>query len=278
MSCYQKGVALKVDVRLTEEQKAAVPGFEKRLKRFQREVGGWTKRDIFRLCIHEGGHVWAYRKFGVTVDEFHGPNVKVKYGEPSWAYGSVTRDASSLSDWMRAAASAAGYLAVEVLTGKPEEPNVIENDNLGHEKWDLGVGEIFIRSELSESLHELLSAAREYEVRVFGTDEIVLWGINEHRIFHPGERYAVGLSFTGGFATLLEHRDGKLRLYVDGREHTPLDKIYDYEPEVIVPYGPKRDGVEEVVKLWNCVVAATYITHPQLGSGAALQPLESAEN
>jgi hypothetical protein len=250
-----------IDVRLSETEQHLIPDFNKRFKRFQSSVDKWTKsrREIFRLCIHEGGHVWAYRKFNVTVSRFDGPNVSWKYDKPLFARGSITRgDVSSLPGWMNAAADVAGYLAVEILTGAPEGPDTIENDNRGHEKADLGAGEIFIRSELRESLNELISAAREYEFRVFGTDEVVLWGVNEFRVFLPGERYQVGLSFTGGLGVLIEHK-GALRLYVDGIEYTPADKIDDCDPTLVVPYGAKREGVDEVVKLWNNVVAVSYI-------------------
>jgi hypothetical protein len=231
---------MKVEVHLTDEEKNATPDFEKRLKRFQYRVDQMSRREIFRLCLHEGGHAWADRKFWCP-PTLNGPSVKIKGGEPVFAYGSVAADVSPLPGWMKGAAAVAGYVAVEILTGQPEEPDVIENDNRGHEKSDLGMGEIFIRSELSGSLMELLSAAREYEVTIFGTDDVVLRGVNEFRLFHPGERYAVGIASTGYHGLLMEH-NGHLRLFVDGVEYTPKDKINGYEPTLVVPYGAKREG------------------------------------
>jgi hypothetical protein len=248
-----------VKVWLTEEEKLLVPDFEKRLNDFQRCVDKWTNRDIFRLCIHEGGHAWADRRF-FCEPEFRGPSVRFKNGELALVWGSVYADNSGLTEWMKAAVSVAGYLALEVLTGHPEEPYAIENDNSKHEAYGLYSGEFFIRDALTETdslknINDVLAAAMDYEAAVFGSDEIVKWGIHECRLDLAGERYGV-YSNRLGFPWILIDDGGELKLVVEGgKVCSPSDKLYRERLELIAVTTCERAA--DAVRRWNEAVAQT---------------------
>jgi hypothetical protein len=248
---------MKVDVHVTEEEKNTIPNWEERLKNFQISANRRETdiREKFKLVLHEGGHAWAYKKFCLQ-PKFFGPHVNIKNGKLSFVQGAVWADRSTLPEWMKGAAAVAGYLAVEILTGRPEAAHVIESDNSSHTVFDLYCGELFIRNAVTESLGELLGASRAYEIEIFGTDEAVMWGVNHYRIFLPGERYHVGVSTTGGHGVLIEF-EGTLRLFVNGIEYSPKGKINNGPARLVVPYGPSKKGLRQVVGDWNRAVYAT---------------------
>lgn len=245
--------ALTVTVHITEEEKLLVPDFEKRLKSFQRSVDKWDRREKFRLCIHEGGHAWADRKFGCE-PTFYGPSVKIKNGDLAFVCGSVYADNSDLAEWMKAAISVAGYLAVEVLTGHLEDSCTIQNDNSKHESYGLYSGEHFIRDALTgteslKNINDVLAAAMDYEAAIFGTSEIVMWGIHESCLDLPGHRYGV-YSNRHGLPWILIDDGDQLKLIVEGREErSPSDKLHRERLELIAVTTCERAA--DAVRRWN---------------------------
>ena len=254
---------MKVDVRLTPEEKSAVPDWEEQVAVFQRQCDERTKHARFRLCLHEGGHAVQYRNQFRWDVEFQGPSVGYESGELKFVAGSVTPIPTNNYDpfhWQHALVSASGFLLVEHFTAVPDEQIVIKNDlatlrsKLG-DKADLNeavwYAKMMLEIQLSEPdfIQELKQACRDYENGVYGTDEATEWGWREYRPEFPGQRHRVAVTTTGYFGTLIV--DGEtLKLVTEGAVFRPEDEIRGMRPEVGIAELQKVE-TDRAVNCWN---------------------------
>jgi len=274
---------MKIDVCLTPEQIAAEPDFADSLKWFQTRCDKLERdiREKTRHCIHEGAHGARYRGLGAEV-RFHGPHVQHdEDGKTEFIRGAVSpASAVSTCDWQKAAVSMAGFVVLERLTGQPELEFAIESDlktlkrkikRSPHGTYEpadpekrferakfLGEFAILQDMEQPEFLRDLEKAVRDYEKDIFNTDETWNWAMKEFRFDIPGERYTVGLQCLGIWGVVID--DGnQLRLFVDGKEYSPHDKIYRSDLQIIqasTSIMPSKRGVEAIVRRWNKEVLA----------------------
>jgi hypothetical protein len=118
-------------------------------------------------------------------------------------------------------------------------------------------GEFFIRDALTgaDSLtntSEVLAAAMDYEAAIFGTCEIVAWGIREHRLDLAGQRYGV-YSNRQGLPWVLIDDGGELKLVVEGgKVCSPSDKLHRESLELIAVTPGERAAA--AVGRWNDAV------------------------
>jgi hypothetical protein len=256
---------MRVDVRLTEEEKNLVPDFERKLAAAQRKADEMVrdKRERFRTCLHEGSHVVQYRRqFGWDA-KFHGPRLDFEDGKLHFILGAVspirTNNYEPL-DWQHAMVSTSGFILVEYFTGQPDDQFTIQSDlktlrlKLG-ENADMNqavaYAELMLEDQLSDPtfLPELKQAVSDYELAVYGTDEATRWGWKEYQPELPGTRHSVAVPNTGWFGTLMEH-NGDLKLVVEGRVLRPEDKIHGMRQPVRIAES-QRVGTHRVVQAWN---------------------------
>jgi hypothetical protein len=265
---------VKVEVRLTPEEKNAVPNLEKKVEAFQRRYDHMDMREKFRLCLHEAGHAMFFRRLGWSV-ELLGPYVEYHDGKLRYVLGAVhpteteiiIRDDMLFLDWEIAKAYVGSYVLVEALTGEPEKKHVIDCDscdlprklNIAPERvsqaLEAAKGLILheLRDDRASLLEELGSVICEYELSTFHTDETLLWGWNEFKVDVPGERYSVAFPPTRGYGLLIENGDD-LILFVDGAEVKPWETMHGCQPRVILR-GAQRKRAPQVVRKWNARVA-----------------------
>jgi hypothetical protein len=255
---------MKVDVRLTEEEKNLVPDFEKRLKRFQSSMDMMSRSEVFDLCLHEGSHAVQHRKLGWNV-EFQGPHMYYKDGKLHHMAGAVVPipDNYDPLHWQHAMVSVAGFYFVNHFTAVPNEPYVIQND-LETLRFKLGpngdmnqavyYAEVMLEDQLSDPtfLPELERAVRDYELAIYGTDEATQWGWREYHPELPGTRHRVIVPYSGNFGTLVE-QEGNLRLVVEGDVFHPSDELRGGSLEVRIG-EPEKVGTSRVVEKWNQAV------------------------
>jgi hypothetical protein len=262
---------MKVEPRVSEEELNNDPEFGKKLAVFQRRCDQ-MKRDIrakFAHSVHESGHIMYFRRLGWDVEELFGPYMEYHDGELCHVLGAVRprRDFDIPESLYTDAAKAwiAGFVLVELITGRPNEQVTIDGDlkglpselNTTPEQLQqiVETAKSRIRRDMQHPsfFPELEQAVSEYEKFRFGTDETWAWGWNEYRLDLRGERYQVGLCCTGYVGTLIEN--GCLTMLVGGVEYQPWDKIRDYDLEVVVGKGCKA-GAVQVVERWNDMVRA----------------------
>jgi hypothetical protein len=254
-----------VKVELTEEQKHLVPDWEEQKEIFQRNCNkrAKDKRELFRHCLHEGGHAVQFRnQFGWDV-KFHGPRVDFEDGKLQFVLGAVSPVRINNYEplhWQHGMVSTSSFLLVEHFTGLPDDQFTIQNDlqtlrsKLGeNEDMNRAVwhAEIMLEGQLSEPtfLPELERAVRDYELAIYGTDEATKWGWKE---YHPellGTRHRVAVTTSGYFGTLVEH-DGDLKLVVEGEVYRPGDELRGVRPDVQIA-EPQKTGTHRVVQAWN---------------------------
>jgi len=243
---------MNIELKLTPEQVAAIPDWDKQFARFQSQWDGVAKdiRQKARQVFHEAGHVMYHRRYGRDV-RLLGPRAEYD-GGLHFTFGSVApilnRDNWLLTDWESASISMAGFMVVERITGLPEVKEVIDGDlqvlkhNLevtprlpsapedSSERLEqakhLGEYTILTDMEQPEFLLDLEQAVRDYERDVFHTDEVWEWAAREYRFDLPGERFAVGR--TGRMDWLLIDDGNQVRLVVDGEEVAPAKKYELY--------------------------------------------------
>jgi hypothetical protein len=258
-------VAPTVKVRLTPEEKNAIPDWEEQVALIQRHCDELTndKRERFRICLHEGGHTAQYRnQFRWDVD-FLGPYVRYEDGKLLFAAGAVSATRTNGYEpfpWQEAMVSTSGFLLVEHFTAVPDEQIVIQNDlkrlrsKLGeNEDMNLAVhyAEIMLEDQLSEPnfVQELKQACVDYETAVYGTDEATMWGWKEYHPELPGTRHRVIVPYSGHFGTLVEN-DGDLKLIVEGKVLRPTDELRGGSLEVRIA-EPQKAGTHRLVGEWN---------------------------
>jgi hypothetical protein len=206
---------MKVEVRLTEEQKNLVPHFEKRVAAFQSR---WDKRmeDIeerFRLVLHEGSHAVEYHRHWKAQVKNHGPLVEFRDGGGlHFILGRVTRTNHYLPQrYQRAMFCVAGFWAVEYFTGVVQDERAIQYDL----EWmryllslpknaDLNEFIALAKAKLDDELQDpnfipqLEQMCRAYEQDVFGDTSATEWGWRTYvdlkmaaaEIFGPSEERA----------------------------------------------------------------------------------------
>lgn len=257
-----------VKVRLTPEEKSAIPDWQERVAVFQRTCDEdlQKKRERFRVCLHEAAHAIQYQQFGWDV-EFLGPYVGCKDGRLRFVIGAVSP--VRLSDykplpWQRAMVSIAGFKFVEHFTGLPDDEVTIQGD-LTSLRSDLGEdadvngavwkAELMLEDQLCQPgfLDELREMVCAYEFIVYNTKEATTWGWKEYRPELPGERHRVIVATSGGFGTLVEH-EGELKLVVEGEVLRSGEKLRGLMPEVRIA-EPEDAGADRAVRCWNEVVA-----------------------
>jgi hypothetical protein len=204
------------------------------------------------------------RRGGWTI-KLHGPWMDFVGGELRAARGGVEQveGGRPLLDWEIAKKSVAGFVLLEELTGQPNGQIAIDGDIrvLSREtkatderlKELVAMGKTLVRCDWKKNpmfFQELGSAVRKYEKTIFGTDETWLWGWNEFKLHLPGERYSVAFPSNSGHGLLIEN-DDDLRLFVDGAEVKPWEKIHGCQPRVVLP---QREGGVDVVRKWNAKV------------------------
>jgi hypothetical protein len=267
-----------VRVRLTPEEKNAIPDWQEKVAMFQRECDERTKdkRERFRVCLHEGGHTVQYRnQFRWDVD-FLGPYVSYEDGELHFVAGAVSpirTNGYKPHPCQDAMVSISGFWAVEHFTAVPNEPCVIQNDlktlrsklEDAGENADMNEAVFNAKIMLSEDLRadatffpELERAVRDYELAVYCTDEATTWGWREYHPELPGNRHRVIVPYSGNWGTLVEH-NGDLKLVVEGKVFRPEDDLRGGSLEVRIA-EPQKAGTHRVVQEWNRAVSCEVIT------------------
>jgi hypothetical protein len=262
----------KVKVRLTKEEKLAIPHWEEQVALFQRtcDLRSNDKRERFRTCLHEGSHAVQYGRFGWNV-EFLGPYVEYREGKLEFVVGAVSplplKEYNPLP-WEHAAVSIAGFKWVEHFTGLPNEDFTIQNDlaslrsKLG-ESADANEAVSQAESNLEDQLSqpgfvdELREMVRAYEFIVYNSNEATEWGWKEYQPGLSGERYRVTVPVAGYYGTLIEN-EGELKLVVMGEVYRPGEKLYGVRSEVMTA-EPKRPGADRAVRRWNQAASATEV-------------------
>ncbi len=253
-----------VEVRLTAEEKIAVPDWEEQVAAFQRlcDERMKDKRERFRVALHEGAHAVQYWEFGWQVN-FLGPRIDCEDGSLRFILGAVSpirMNNYEPLDWQHAMVSIAGFKWVEHFTGQPDDDATVKNDiaslrsDLGEDadvNWAIFNAEIMLEDQLGEAgfLSKLEHAVRDYELDVYGSDEATNWGWTEYRPEVCGTRYLVVVPTSGNFGTLIEHAGG-LSLVVEGEVISPGDELRGMRPEVRIA-EPKKSGAELAVIRWN---------------------------
>jgi hypothetical protein len=166
-----------------------------RISKAQRDDEFWKNHAAFqRYCdkmksdirakfvhsLHEAAHVVYLCRAGWKV-KLHGPLMDYEDGELRTALGAVEQleGGRPLKDWEIAKKSVGGFVAVEMLTGQPNDQIAIDGDIRVLESESKATGErlkelvrmgkTLVRCELNDPafVQELQAAAREYEMEIF---------------------------------------------------------------------------------------------------------------
>ena len=267
---------MRVDVRLTDEEKRLVPDWEEQVATFQRTMNKVErdKRERFRLALHEGAHSQQIRKLGWGV-KFYGPYVYFDHdsGEVVFVHGAVLPigyPKYKPFDWQHAIICASGFLLVEHFTAVPDSPYTIQHDlktlrsDLG-ENGDINDAMFYAKIVLFEDVRteptfisELEQTCRDYEMNVYGNTEATEWGWREYRPELKGTRHHVSVITRGYHGTLFENGD-ELTLLTEGEVFRPGDEIRGTKLEVM-SWNPEKAGADRAVRRWNEAVSCEIIT------------------
>lgn len=257
---------MKMGVRLTPEEKSAVPDWAERVgvfiykcdERFE------DKQERFRLCLHEASHAIQFRQFGWNV-KFSGPHVEYEAGKLRFYLGEVSPVRLNNYEplpWQHAMVFIAGFKWVEHFTGLPDANIAIQRD-LASLRAKLGEvadveeavwqAEMMLEDQLSQPgfVDDLRRMVRGYELIVFNTVEATTWGWKHFRLDLPGQRYAVGHD---DLNWLLVDDGKQLRLIVDGAEVSPAE---EYELFFVAGGASASKRAADAVNRWNKMVRAT---------------------